>query len=144
MGFKLDTGVAIHLDCRFDSTQHLVIGNGTVINRGTRLDTRGYITIGCHVSISEEVIILTADHDINTSEFKGRIKPVTIGDRVFIGTRAMILPGCTIGDGAVIAAGAVLTKSAPPFSVWAGVPARQISRRYETLTYTIDYNRILH
>jgi acetyltransferase-like isoleucine patch superfamily enzyme len=120
------------LDCR----RHLQIGENTVINQRCRLDARGGLKIGANVSISPEVHILTADHDIQTPECRGRTLPVEIGDLVFVGSRALILPGVKIGRGAVIAAGAVVTKDVGEFSIVAGVPARLIGERIDQLNYT--------
>ena len=65
-----------------------MIGENSVINQRCRLDARGFITIGENVSISPEVHIITADHDIATDDIGGRTRPVTIGDFVFVGSRA--------------------------------------------------------
>jgi len=116
------------------------IGAGTLINRDCALDTRGGLRIGRHVSISPEVAILTADHDRDRPGFPLRTRPVVIGDHVWIGMRATILPGITIGRGAVVAAGAVVTRDVAPLSVVAGVPARVIGDRDPAgLDYTLDH-----
>ncbi|PIX73806.1 acyltransferase, partial [Candidatus Roizmanbacteria bacterium CG_4_10_14_3_um_filter_33_21] len=70
-----------------------------------------------------------SEHDINSPAFSAINAPVEIEDYVFIGPRAIILPGVTIGQGAIIAAGAVVTKLVPPFTIVAGVPARVIGER---------------
>jgi acetyltransferase-like isoleucine patch superfamily enzyme len=144
MGFQLGTGVAIHLGTRFDSAGRLKIGTNSVINENCRLDSRGGITIGCNVSISGETIILTADHDLDSEMFAGRHKPVTILDRAWIGTRVLILPGVSIGEGAVVAAGAVVTKNVAPYTVVAGVPAKVVRQRSYKLNYQLNYRRLFH
>jgi maltose O-acetyltransferase len=121
------------LDCR----RQLVIGERTVINQRCRLDARGGLKIGNDVSISPDVHILTADHDVFSPELSGRRSSVEIGDFVFIGSRAMILPGCNIGRGAVIAAGAVVTKDVEELTVVAGVPARAIAKRPDNFEYVL-------
>lgn len=119
---------------------HLDVGKNTVINEGCRFDSRGGITIGENVSISSEVVILTADHDPMSPEFRYRERPVTIEDHVWIGTRAIVLPGVTIGRGAVVAAGAVVTRNVPSLEIVAGVPARSVGRRPESaLGYELDW-----
>jgi len=116
------------------------IGAGTLINRDCALDTRGGLRIGNHVSISPEVAILTADHDRDLPDFPLRARPVAIEDHVWIGMRAMILPGVRIGRGAVVAAGAVVTRDVAPLSVVAGVPARVIGQRdHKGLDYVLDH-----
>ncbi|WP_198660015.1 acyltransferase [Acidithiobacillus ferrivorans] len=104
---------------------------------------RGVI-IGNNVSISTEVQILTADHDIQSRIFKGHTAPVLIGDFVFIGTRAIILKGISLGKDSAVCAGAVVTKNVEDFSVVAGVPAREIYKRTTELDYTINYGRLFH
>jgi acetyltransferase-like isoleucine patch superfamily enzyme len=133
IGEKAHMLSGVWLDCR----GQLVLGERTVINQRCRLDARGGLTIGHDVSISPEVHILTADHDIFSPELSGRTSSVKIGDFVFIGSRAMILPGCSIGRGAVVAAGAVVTKDVEALSVVAGVPAREIAKRPDNFEYVL-------
>jgi acetyltransferase-like isoleucine patch superfamily enzyme len=135
MGFKIDNQANVFMHCSFDSTKGLKVGKLSVINANCRLDTRGGISIGRKVAIASDVIILTADHDVNSFNFLGRNREVVVDDYVWIGTRAMILPGVTIGYGAVIAAGAVVSRDVAPFSIVGGVPAKPIGRRNEELSY---------
>lgn len=115
------------------------IGFGTRINRDCTLDTRGGLHIGRQVSISPEVAIISCDHDANHPGFKLRHSRVVIRDRVWVGIRATILPGVEIGEGAVVAAGAVVTKDVEPLAVVGGVPARVIGRRDPRgLDYQLD------
>ncbi len=126
----------------FDTRGAFKLGPGSVVNQNCRLDNRGGIAIGSSVSISADVIILTADHDPNSRTFEGRCRPVVIDDYVFVGTRAMILPGVTLGKGSVVAAGAVVTKSVAPYSIVAGVPAKTIGQRTPDLDYSLNYGRL--
>jgi acetyltransferase-like isoleucine patch superfamily enzyme len=142
MKFKFEQSCAIHMHGVFDCAENLVIGENSVINAKCRLDNRGGIFIGQNVSISQEVLILTADHDVSASDFAGRSFPVTIEDYVWIGTRAVILPGVTIGKGALIAAGAVVTKDVIPYAIVAGVPAKVIKMRRTDLNYETKYRRL--
>ncbi|MGA8015982.1 MAG: acyltransferase [Candidatus Dormiibacterota bacterium] len=105
------------------------IGTGTRVNRDCTLDMRGGLHIGEHVSISPEVVILSCDHDPNLQGFRLRHRRVLIEERAWIGMRAMIMPGVRIGRGAVVAAGAVVTRDVEPLSVVGGVPARVIGHR---------------
>lgn len=111
----------------------IMIGRRSVINQQCCLDGRGGLTIGDNVAISPGVWILTDGHDIHDSHFREVLAPVTIGDHVWIGSRAMILPGVTIGEGAVVAAGAVVTSNVEPYTIVAGVPARPIATRSRSL-----------
>ncbi|PIV94770.1 MAG: acyltransferase [Flexibacter sp. CG_4_10_14_3_um_filter_32_15] len=132
---KMGKGSSIHLNCfinRFD----IEIGTNTAVNRKCYLDGRGSLFIGNNVSISPEVHLITAQHAMNDPLFSYITAPIKIGDNVWIGTRAIILPGVTLGKGCVVAAGAVVTKSFQDFSVIGGVPAKVISRRNEDLNYS--------
>lgn len=142
MKFDIGKNSSILMHCRFDCTKNFRMGTGSVINQKCRLDNRGGILIGHNVSISEEVVILTADHDPDSVDFRGRNKAVQIDDFVWVGTRATILPGVHIGQGAVIAAGAVVTKSVEPYAVMAGVPAKVVKIRRKDLAYTASYRRL--
>lgn len=142
MDFSLGNGSAILMGCTFDAKGGLQLGEGSVINSRCRLDTRGGITIGNGVSISDEVIILTSDHDMECPIFSGRNRQVEIGDHVWVGTRATILPGVRIGSGAVVAAGAVVTKDVDPQAVVAGVPARVVRYRKLKANYRLSYRRL--
>lgn len=142
MGFNLSKRCAILMHCTFDCAKGLTVGEGSTINSKCRLDNRGGIQIGEKVSISQEVIVLTADHDLNSPDFEGRSREVVIEDYVWIGTRAIILPGCTLGKGAVIAAGAVVTKDVPPYAVVAGTPARVVKMRNKEMNYDPLYKRL--
>lgn len=147
MRFSIGTSSYIFMDAWFDSKGQgsFVMGNNSVVNQKCRLDTRGAIFIGNNVSISAEVCILTADHDLHSSTFEGRTKPVSISDFAFVGTRALILPGISIGKGAAIGAGAVVTRDVPECTIVAGCPARQIGfRDPSVLNYRIDYGRLFH
>jgi len=74
-------------------------------------------------------MIYNSEHDISDENFKATSAPVTIEDYVFIGPRAIILPGVTVHKGAVVAAGAVVTKDIPEFMIVGGVPAKEIGQR---------------
>ena len=111
------------------SGRRVSIGNGTVINQKCLIYTSGGLVIGNNVSISAEVALITGTHDINDPDFPSDYRPIVIDDYAWIGTRAMILQGVTIGQGAVVMAGAVVTKDVEPFAVVGGVPAKQITER---------------
>lgn len=103
------------------------IGNGTYINRNSLLISHKSIEIGKDCKISWDVIIMDTDqHAIPGTTMED--KPVTIGDSVWIGCRAIILKGVNIGEGAIIAAGAIVTKDILPYSIAGGVPAKVIMK----------------
>ncbi len=87
------------------------------------------ITLANDVVFGHQVGLYTSDHDPDDAGLMRRNAPIVIGDHVFVGSRAIILPGVTIGRGALVAAGAVVTKDVPPFAIVAGNPARVIRER---------------
>jgi maltose O-acetyltransferase len=137
-GMQIGEGSTFHMGARFYNPANIEIGADTIIGEFAVLDGRNKLTIGNHVDIASEVMIYNAQHDINSDDFHAISKPVKIEDYVFIGPRAVILPGVTIGKGAVIAAGAVVTKDVSPLEIVAGVPAKVISqRRVKELQYKL-------
>ena len=140
---RIGPRTSIHRDCRFYRPSHVIVGSHTVINRDVVLDGRMGLYIGTNVSISEGAAIFTLEHDPNSSDFANRGAAVHIEDYVFIGARAIILPGVTVGRGAVVAAGAVVTHDVAPFAIVGGVPARPIGTRSQDLEYTLDYRKFL-
>jgi len=141
MRFEIGKRSFIFLGALFDTKGQFKLGDYSTINHGCRLDNRGGLEIGANVSISSDVCILTADHDPQSAIFAGRERPVRLGDYVFVGTRAMILPGVTIGKAAVVAAGAVVTKDVAERTIVAGCPAREIGIRSAKLEYQVGYHR---
>ena len=87
--------------------------------------------------------MLTADHDINDEKFIARYKGIKIENYAWICTRSTILGGVTIGEGAVVAAGSVVTKDVPLYKVVAGIPAKVIGNRNNKLNYKIPKAPIL-
>lgn len=140
----LGEGTNIQLGCRFLNGRKVSFGRHNVINFGCLFDGRHHpIRIGDNVSIGPEATILTLGHDPRSPDFGDKGGPVTIGDRAWIGYRAIILPGVEIGEGAAVGAGAVVTKDVPPFTIVAGNPAVKIGDRPRDLTYTLDYRPFL-
>ena len=113
----------------------LTMGTYSHVNRGCTIDCRGNIVIGDNVSISHGVYIMTGSHDHQAKDFIGRFLPITIEDYVWIGVGAVILQNVHIGKGAVICAGAVVTKDVGDYEIVGGVPAKKIGERTEDLDY---------
>lgn len=142
MKFVIEKDCAIFLGCTFNCSGGLHMGHQSVINGSCRIDTRGGIRIGRNVVISQDSTIITADHDMNSNAFEGRLRHVIIEDYVWIGARAMILAGVTIGKGSVVAAGSVVTKNIEECIMVGGVPAKFIKKRKEDLEYKTYYRRL--
>ncbi len=98
---------------------------------------KGKIKIGDNVSISTDVIIYTLQHQVDNDFFETASGDVEIEDFVWIGARAIILPGVKIGKGAVIAANSVVTKNVPPMTLAGGIPSKPIRERKSKLLYKL-------
>lgn len=143
LGVRIGPRTSIHRHCRFYTPRGVSIGAHSVVNRDVLLDGRSGLVIGDNVSISEGVLLITLEHDPNSPMFETRGGPIVIEDYVFIGTRVTLLPGVTIGRGAIVAAGAVVTKDVPEYQIVGGVPARTIGQRSSDLQYSLDYRKFL-
>src|SRR3989344_2018812 len=142
-GVKIGKGSTIHMGCKFFEPRGVTIGDDTKIGDNAFLDGRAPLSIGNHVDLASSVLIYNSEHDIESEEFKTKNAPVEIGDYVFIGPRVIILPGVKIGKGAVVAAGAVLTKNVPNNAIVGGVPAKIIGERVnKTLNYRLGRARL--
>lgn len=128
-GIKMGRRSTFHMWANFFQPKNISIGEGTIIGDHAFLDGREKLKIGSHVDIASSVMIYNSEHDVNRDDFFAKDGAVEIGDYVFIGPRAIILPGVKIGRGAVIAAGAVVTKDIAPFKIVGGVPAEVIGER---------------
>lgn len=105
----------------------LTIGANSFVGRA-ELAVHAPLTLGACVCINDGVKILTASHDVMDPQWRTVAKPIVIEDHVWIATNALILPGVTLGRGAVVAAGAVVVKDVPPLGIVAGNPARLLDK----------------
>lgn len=119
--------------------ENLHIEGNCHIGRLCQLDARGGITIGRNVVIASHTLLITADHDVQSPDFDGRLGPIHIEDRVWIGSRVVVLKGVTIGEGAVVAAGSVVHRDVPAWAIVSGVPAAVIGERSSDQRYVINY-----
>jgi maltose O-acetyltransferase len=136
----LGRGTSVQMGCRFLNGRKVFLGERNVVNFGCLFDGRRYrITTGSDVSIGPEAAILTLAHDPQSPDFADEGGDVVIGDRAWIAYRAIVLPGIRIGEGAVVAAGAVVTRDVEPFQIVAGVPARPVAERRRDLSYRLSF-----
>ncbi len=132
---------AIYRNVDIRSPKNIIIGDKSIINKKCVLDGRGGLTIGNNVDVAQETNIWTEQHDYNSSVYSSECEPVIIEDYVWLASRVTILPGVTVGRGAVVACGSVVTKDVPPMSIVAGIPARVIGQRKDVLTYELGGRR---
>ncbi|MFD2134657.1 acyltransferase [Novosphingobium resinovorum] len=102
------------------------IGHNAFINRNVYFDLNSHVSIGDRVYVANHVRFITTNHEIGDRNQQSPIRPapIVVGDGAWIGANAIILPGVHIGNGSVVAAGAVVTRDVPENSLVAGVPAR--------------------
>ncbi|BCX14806.1 MAG: hypothetical protein KatS3mg088_489 [Patescibacteria group bacterium] len=142
-GIKMGRGSTIHMWANFFNPKNISIGEDTIIGDHVFIDGRDKVKIGSHTDIASSVMIYNSEHDLGDEEFKAREEPVEIGDYCFIGPRSIILPGVKIGKGAVVAAGAVVTKDVGNLEIVGGVPAKVIGvRKVKKLNYRLGRARL--
>jgi acetyltransferase-like isoleucine patch superfamily enzyme len=137
LGMKIGRRTSIYMGGEIRHPAAISIGDNTIIGHGVILDGRHGISIGNNVNFSTGVWIWTVQHDHTDPGFRDVGGPVVIGDHAWISCRTVILPGITIGEGAVVAAGAVVTKDVAPYTVVGGVPAKKIADRPRELKYCL-------
>lgn len=136
--------VVIYFGAEMRGSWNLSLGKGCIVGDRAILDARrGGIEIGENVNISSNVSFYTDSHDYNDPYFRAsseKVGGIKIGNRAWIGPNSVILHGINIGEGAVVAAGSVVTKDVPPYTVVGGIPARKITDRNQNLKYQFCAN----
>ncbi|MFD0763858.1 acyltransferase [Mucilaginibacter lutimaris] len=122
------------------SGKNISIGDNTIINQKVLLYGRGgKLIIGNNVDIAQETNIWTLEHDVHDDYHKSKGDDIIIEDHVWIASRVTILPGVTIGRGAVVACNSVVTKNVEELTIVGGVPAKPIGKRRSGLLYEMNY-----
>ena len=137
-GMTIGQGSHIYQGAEIRSPAGVVIGQNSSIGHHAVLDGRGGLTIGDSVNLSSGVWIWTVEHQINSPTFAAESSPVVFEDYVWLSCRVTVLPGVTVGKGAVVAAGAVVTEDFEAYSIVAGVPAKKIGERIKNLNYRLN------
>lgn len=128
-GAKIGLHSSLSSSCEIWYPNNLKMGTWSIISEKCNVYSVDKITIGDRVAISREAFLCAASHDITSPTMELTHAPITIGSDAWIGARAIVLPGVTIGEGAVVAAGAVVTKDVEPWAVVGGNPAKFIKWR---------------
>ncbi len=131
MGGRVSKNVRFYSGFSVREPKRLTIEEGVSIGPRVLLDARAGLTIRRNAVLAYDAIVWTLHHDYNDAMFCGKGAPVDIGAYAWICSRAIILPGVTIGECAVVASGAVVTKDVPPYAIVGGVPAKVIGHRKE-------------
>ncbi len=131
VGMKVGEGSQIWMGCKLigDATDQIEIGKHTILASNVVINASAPVRIGDHVTIASGLLITTTDHDCQDPLFPPRKAPVAIHSHAWIASRAIILKGVTIGEGAVVTAGAVVANDVKPLSIVCGNPARGIAMR---------------
>lgn len=134
VGAKVGKKVVFYPGVWIVTGQKLILGDDVDLAKDVLITTGGGVTIGDRVLVGYRTQILSTNHVIpnrNTKIFDAGHdkKPVAIEKDVWIGANCIILPGVTIGEGAVVAAGSIVTKDVPPFAIYGGIPAKLIRER---------------
>ena len=127
VGYKVDNGFRLFPPVYTDFGKNIKIGKDVFVNSGCCFQDQGGVTLGDGCLVGHNVVFATLDHDKRPGR-RGDMTaaPIVVGKDVWIGAHATILKGVTIGDGAIVAAGAVVTRDVPPNTIAAGVPARVV------------------
>lgn len=139
LGVKMNKNVKFYTGFSVRNPKKLVIEEGVSIGPKVLLDARCGLTIRKNAVIAYDAIIWTLNHDYNDINFCGKGAPVEIGAYAWVCSRAIILPGVTIGEGAIVASGAIVTKDVEPWTIVAGIPAKVKAHR-ECKEYCYGYN----
>ena len=142
--FAIGEGSTIMLGLRLRQLDGIRMGRCVNINANCTIDSRGGpVTFGDYADVAPDVNIWTLQHDPRDPAFGTVGGPVTLERFAWVGNRAIILPGVTLGEGAVVAAGSVVTKSVPPYTIVGGVPAKPIGERPRGQQPRSPYNAFL-
>ena len=133
LGKRCGNNVIVKDRCYIGNGARLTIGDRSQLGQNARL--AGTITIGNDVVMGPDVVMMATSHEYSRIDLPINLqgakpeKPISIGNDCWVGTRVIILPGVSLGDHSIVAAGAVVTKSFPPYSIIGGIPAKIIKMR---------------
>jgi putative colanic acid biosynthesis acetyltransferase WcaF len=128
-GATIGRGVVIKPNVRIKFPWRLSIGDHCWIGQEAWIDNMAEVRIGNHSCLSQQVYLCTGSHDHRRRGFDLITRPITLGAGSWIGARATLLPGITVGENGLVAGGSIVSRDVEPGAVVAGNPARQIARR---------------
>lgn len=141
-GAAVGPGAIFYHGFEVRNAKGLKVGARASIGNDAILDARGGITIGSDVNLSTGVSLWTGQHDWQSPSFAYEKAPIVIGNNAWLSTRVIVLPGVTIGEGAVVAAGAVVTRDVEPYALVGGVPAKKLGERPAPMTYELPEAKV--
>lgn len=128
-GAKIGKGCVIKSSCEVWQPWNLTMGDYVALSENVVCYTVDKITIGSQTTISRDAFLCCASHDVTSPIMELTYAPITIGSNAWIAARSIVMPGRKVGDGAVVAAGAVVVNDVDPWTIVGGNPAKFISKR---------------
>ena len=142
LGFRFPRSTTVYSGQEIRKPNNIEIAENTIIGHSCILDGRQGISIGNNVNLSTGVWIWTLQHDPQDPFFGTKGGQVVVEDYVWLSCRTVILPGVKVGEGAVVAAGAVVSKDVEPWSIVGGIPAKKIGERNKNMKYKLGADGI--
>ncbi len=143
-GTVIEEDVSFKFDGPWKPGPNIHVGNRAFLGRGSEFNVRKSVRIGDHCAIASGCRFVDHNHGITgdtLDETPGEEQDIVIGHHVWLGANVVVLKGLTIGNGAVVGAGSVVTKSIPSGEIWAGIPARRLSSRNEKASATLPLSQ---
>ena len=138
-GMKVDRTSNIMMYAFVLQARDISIGPNCIIGPFTTLDGRATLTIGRNVNVAGEVLTIGGYHSVDSPTAEGHLGKIVIEDNAWIAMRATILPGVTVGEGAYVAAGALVNRDVAPYTLVGGVPAKKLRDRSRNIQYTLHH-----
>lgn len=136
-GARIGKGSTIWRHTEVLGIESLVMGDDSCIGWHCQVDARSGLTIGHHVTVASHVLIIAGGHDLDAPEFWSVSAPVRIDDWAWITSRALILPGAHVGEGAVVSPNTTVSKAVEPYTIVAGHAAKPAGKRARNLNYKV-------
>ncbi len=138
-GMTIGNQTNIMMHCVVLQARDITIGPNCIIGPYTTLDGRGTLTVGRNVNIAGDVLLIAGHHLVDSPTAEGKVGKLVIEDNAWVAMRATILPGVTVGEGAYVAAAALVNRDVEPYTLVGGVPAKKIRDRARDIQYTLNH-----